>query len=167
MNTSKRAKRMRHHYRRSKGMPAFNMISLMDIFTILVFFLLVNSSEVEVLPNAKAIELPESVAEIKPRESLVVMVTDHDILVQGRRVVSIAEASKAKGSDLTVLKTMLMAEFNAQGTASDQKPLAREVTIMGDKAISYQLLKKVMLSCTRAGFSRISLSVLQKARRQG
>ena len=41
---------------------SINLVSMMDIFTILVFFLLVNSSDVEVLPNAKEIVLPTSTA---------------------------------------------------------------------------------------------------------
>ena len=166
MRTSKRAKRMEHHYRRSKKWPAFNIISLMDIFTILVFFLLVNTSEVEVLPTAKGIELPESVAETKPRESVVVMVTDSAILLQGNHVVSIGEVRKAKSSDIKILKQALKAEASQIPPKSGKAP-GREVTIMGDKQIPYDLLKKVMLSCTRAGFTRISLSVLQKASLQG
>jgi biopolymer transport protein ExbD len=166
MKNSKRAKRMQRHHRRSKAMPAFNMISLMDIFTILVFFLLVNSSEVEVLPNAKGIELPESVAEISPRESVVVMVTDAEVLVQGKTVISVKQVSKTGSVDIAPLKRALRGEADKRPVKSKQAA-GREVTIMGDKEIPYNLLKKVMLSCTRAGFSKISLSVLQKARQQG
>ncbi len=166
MKNSKRVKRMQRHHRRSKSLPGFNMISLMDIFTILVFFLLVNSSEVEVLPNAKGIELPESVAEISPRESVVVMVTDAEVLVQGKPVISVKQASKAGSVDIAPLKRALLGEADKRPVKS-KKVAAREVTIMGDKEIPYNLLKKVMLSCTRAGFSKISLSVIQKARQQG
>ncbi len=166
MKNSKRAQRMKRHYRRSKSMPAFNMISLMDIFTILVFFLLVNSSEVEVLPNAKGIELPESVAETSPRESVVVMVTDAEVLVQGKPVISVKQATKGASVDIAPLKRALPGEADKRPVKA-KKATGREVTIMGDKEIPYNLLKKVMLSCTRAGFSKISLSVLQKARQQG
>mgnify|MGYP000270063153 CR=1 FL=1 len=86
-----RAARMgRHHSRHKKGV-ALNLVSLMDIFTILVFFLLVNSSEVEVLPNAKDVQLPESIAETKARESVVVLVTVSEILVKVRVVESADE----------------------------------------------------------------------------
>ena len=67
---------MDRRHSRGRKMPGFNIISLMDIFTILVFFLLVNSSDVEVLPSAKSIQLPESIAAEKPRETLVVMVPE-------------------------------------------------------------------------------------------
>ena len=85
MKMSKRAVRMQVHHRRGRG-TALNLVSLMDIFTILVFFLLVNSGEGEVLPSTRNVDLPESIAEQKPRENVVVMVTEHDILVQGSRI---------------------------------------------------------------------------------
>ena len=53
MVRSGRAKRMEKHHKRNKSTAALNLVSLMDIFTILVFFLLVNSSDVETLPSTK------------------------------------------------------------------------------------------------------------------
>ena len=70
MVKSARAKRMEKHHRRHKSGTALNLVSLMDIFTILVFFLLVSSSEVEVLPNAKDIQLPEAIAQEKAKETV-------------------------------------------------------------------------------------------------
>ena len=73
MAKSARAKRMAKHHRRNKGKGTLNLVSLMDIFTILVFFLLVNSSDVQTLPNAKDLQLPESfhpVTGLKHRSSL-------------------------------------------------------------------------------------------------
>ena len=77
---------MDKHHKRGKNFPAFNMISLMDIFTILVFFLLVNSSDVEVLKSSKDISLPESVAEQKPRETVQITVSQKAVAIEGNRV---------------------------------------------------------------------------------
>ncbi|MDZ7767644.1 MAG: biopolymer transporter ExbD [Woeseiaceae bacterium] len=71
---SARAKRMDRRHERAKKGGSLNLVSLMDIFTILVFFLLVNSSDVEVLPNAKDIQLPQSIAEEKAKESVVILI---------------------------------------------------------------------------------------------
>ncbi len=89
MKTSRRARRMQRHHKRKKGTVAFNMVSLMDIFTILVFFLLVSSSDVEELQNNKSIRLPESTAEKKPKDTLVVMVNNEDIIIQGQKVAAV------------------------------------------------------------------------------
>lgn len=61
MKQSLRAKRMAKHHRRLNQAPKMNLVSLMDIFTILVFFLLVNSSDVEVLQTDKSIKDRKSV----------------------------------------------------------------------------------------------------------
>ncbi len=164
MKQSRRAKRMERHYKRNKGAPAFNMVSLMDIFTILVFFLLANSGEGEVLPSARNIELPESIAEQKPRQNVVVMVTATDILVQGSLVVSVSDAENSKGLVIEALKIALERQNQRRvlrSAADKNKPL--EVTIMGNKSIPYRLLKKVMATSTEAGFGKISLAVMQKA----
>jgi biopolymer transport protein ExbD len=60
-----------------------NLTSLMDVFTILVFFLLVNSGSVEVLDAPKEVQLPESKVEAKPRETVVIFVSPEEVLVQG------------------------------------------------------------------------------------
>jgi biopolymer transport protein ExbD len=163
MKQSRRAKRMERHHKRHKGAPAFNLVSLMDIFTILVFFLLVNSGEGEVLPSTKNIDLPESIAEQKPRENVVVMITDRDILVQGTRVAGIAELQNSRTLRIEPLKQALEKQSQRRVLVDPQgKTLPPEVTIMGSKDIPYQLLKKVMASCTEAGYGKISLAVMQK-----
>jgi biopolymer transport protein ExbD len=151
----------RHHLRHKKGV-ALNLVSLMDIFTILVFFLLVNSSDVEVLPNAKDVQLPESIAEIKARESVVILVTDTEILVQGRVVSRIDEVLASDGLVIPALKDALVAQADRQLLTNDDDDEGREVTIMGDKEIPYHLLKRVMATCTDADYARLSLAVLQK-----
>jgi biopolymer transport protein ExbD len=136
----------------------------MDIFTILVFFLLVNSQQVEVLPNAKDLELPESVAKQKSRETVVIMVTDEQILVQGRVVANVADVIRQDELVITGLKTALQNQTDRVLRRDAVADIAdREVTIMGDKALPYRLLKRVMATCTAADYGQISLAVLQRA----
>jgi biopolymer transport protein ExbD len=157
-----RAARMdRHHARHRKG--SLNLVSLMDIFTILVFFLLVNSSDVEVLPNAKDVQLPESIAETKARESVVILVTDDEILVQGRVVGRVEDVLASDGLIIPALRAELVAQAERSlRQARPEDAAEREVTIMGGKEIPYRLLKRVMATCTDANYGRLSLAVLQK-----
>ena len=160
-----RAARMERHHKRRKGGAAINLVSMMDIFTILVFFLLVNSSEVDTLPNAKDVRLPDSTAEEKPRESVVVLVTERQVLVQGRPVAEIAAINASERVIIPELKATLEAQTGRAflGGQGDDAVAEREVTIMGDRDIPYSLLKKVMATCTAADYGRLSLAVLQKA----
>ena len=163
MIMSRRAKRMERHHKRSRRMPGINLVSMMDIFTILVFFLLVNSSDGEVLPAIKSVRLPESVAEAKPRETVVITVSGTDVSLQGRVVTGVAQLMEEKTEISTGLKSALEDQKrHAPAETPDVPPGGREVTIMGDKTIPYRVLKKIMATCSMAGYGRISLAVMQR-----
>lgn len=160
--SSTRAKRMEKHHKRSR--PAMlSLVSLMDIFTILVFFLLVNQSEVAELDVPKTIELPESMAMERPSETVVVMVTPTDILVQGQSVATIAEVDASPELVIAPLRDALRRQNDRLLRASAQADLAdREITVLGDKSVPYRILKKVLATCTAADYGQLSLAVVQK-----
>ena len=156
-------KRQQREDRRKVRNAGINLVSLMDIFTILVFFLLVNSADVETISTKDGIKLPESISEMKPRETLIITVNETDILVQGRKVSDVVEVL---GSDSEII-TSLKRELEFQLDKSKVKEALREnvsaeVTIMGDKNIPYKLLKKIMLTCAESNYGNISLAVQQK-----
>lgn len=164
MRMSQRARRMQRRNDKGKKVVALNLVSLMDIFTILVFFLLVNSGQVEVLPNAKDITLPQSVAEQKPRENVIIIVTGDDILVQGRAVARVSDVLAQPGMVIAGLEAALRSQSDRvlrQDTLSRIED--REVTILGDKALPYRLLKRVMATCMAADYGQISLAVMRRA----
>jgi len=164
MVKSARAKRMEKHHKRHAGGSSLNLVSLMDIFTILVFFLLVNSSDVETLPNSKDLQLPESIADEKAKETVVILIGEVDILVQGAPVAKVADVMRLDGNRIAALEEALKSQNDRVLRREAQDDIAgREVTIMGDKDIPYRLLKKVMATCTGADYGRISLAVLQKS----
>jgi len=162
MKMSRRARRMdRQHVRHGRGV-SLNLVSLMDIFTILVFFLLVNTSDGEVLPTHRSVELPESISEQQPRVTVTLMVNKDNILLHGQVLASVSDVMNEQENYSQALQAALIEHVGATpGTGGDPAE-RREATIMGDKDIPFRLLKKVMASCTQAGFNRISLAVLQK-----
>jgi biopolymer transport protein TolR len=162
MRKSRRAQRMEQQNARVRRAPAFNLVALMDIFTILVFFLLVNSSDVQEISAPRAVELPESIADSRPDETPTVVVTQDDILIDGK---SVAQVSALLNDDALVIGTLrdALAAGNPQPAGGDRG----EITILGDRSIPYQLLKKIMATATDAGYDRISLAVVQKASQGG
>lgn len=152
---------LRHEQRRGaqkrRSRPAgLNLVSLMDIFTILVFFLMVNSSEVEVLQTSSKIELPESTSEQSPKNQLVISVSHDDVVVQGRPVAKVAELVGVAGNVIAGLKEELAYQAGRRGTVPEG---GHEITIMGDHELPYWLLKKIMFTCQSEDFARISLAV--------
>lgn len=159
MKMSRRASRMERAHKRSKNVGGLSLTALMDIFTILVFFLMVNQSEVTV--QSDDIKLPASLADRQPEEQVTILVTKTNIMVQGRIIVATASALAEEGEQISALKTEL--EYLASRTpmAVDAVDESRAITIMGDKDIAYSLLKKVMNTCAKAKFNQISLAVDQ------
>ncbi len=160
---SQKAKRMEKHHAR-KGAGGLNLISLMDIFTILVFFLLVNSQDVEVLPNAKDVQLPSSYADQRARETVVILVTDEHILVQGKSVADMRDVVASEAIVIPELESELRSQTERL-LRDDTYPEVedREVTIMADKEMPYRVLKKIMASSSAAQYGKISLAVVQEA----
>jgi len=158
------SRRMNRMSRSKKKSPGLNLVSLMDIFTILVFFLLVNSSSTEVMEPPKVISLPDSVVEKKPRETVVVLVTPEEILIMGEPVISTEDALKLKTPVIAAVQSELVVQReNIIGIATKKVVESKEVTVLADKTIPFKLLKKIMSSCTAAGYGKISLAVIQKA----
>lgn len=138
-----------------------NLVALIDIFTILIFFLM-SSTGIEVLTNSKAVKLPSSIAEKTPRQTIVVAVSDTDIVVDGRRVASVAEANALQDDLIPGLKAELDLLASRQVIGADKDANAKAVTIMGDKSIPYSLLRKVMYTSARANFTEIAFAVNRK-----
>lgn len=151
----------RRQIRRERNAPLvdMNLVSLIDIFTILIFFLLSNSTEVQTLTSSKAVRLPESVAETSPKETVVVVVSNEAILVQGRKVADVAEVMASDGDLIEPLKAELDVQASHALVRKENTPENQPITIMGDKAIPYRLLRKVMFTCARANYSEVSFAV--------
>ncbi len=158
------SRRMRRMERSRKKITGLNLTSLMDVFTILVFFLLANSSSSEVVTTPKQIKLPDSVVETKPRETVVILVSPEAVLVQGEEVISMPALLEAKNTAVAEISERLeRLEHNVIGISTKGIVAAREVTILADKKIPFHVLKKIMSTCTASGYGRISLAVIQKA----
>lgn len=147
---------------RNKISMDMNLVSLIDIFTILLFFLLSSAAGVEILTSTKAVKLPMSSAEKLPKETLVIVVAGQDILVDGRKVTTVNEALASKGDEIAPLKAELALHAGKQVVREENKAQGRAITIMGDRDIPYALLRKVMATAARADFSDVSFAVTKR-----
>jgi biopolymer transport protein ExbD len=147
---------------RNKQELDMNLVSLIDIFTILIFFLLSSATEVETLPSYRAVKLPESTADAQPKETIVVLVSGSEIVVDGRKVADVADVMKASDDVIPTLKAELELLSKRQVIREKNQALKTAVTIMGDKDIPYRLLRKVMVTSARANFTDVSFAVRQR-----
>jgi len=156
MKESRRMKRMERNNRRGEGL-GLNLIPMMDILTVLVLFLLFHSFNGE-MPEQR-IELPDSVVETRPRETLAIVVNPEAVMVQGAPVVTTSELYEDRiGMVVQIKERLEELERDIGITAPENK----EITLLADKTIPFKVLKKIMSTCTASGYGRISLAVVQK-----
>ena len=160
MRSSRRIKRMS---RNRVKITKMNLTSLMDVFTILVFFLLVNSGSVEVMEAPKEVSLPESVVESKPRETVVIFVSPEEVLVQGKLVAFVEDIINGKENAVDPITARLaQLKESVIGVNTAIVAESREVTILADKSVPFAVIKTIMSTCTSEGYENVSLAVIQK-----
>lgn len=160
MRNSRRIKRMS----RNRGkIGKMNLTSLMDVFTILVFFLLVNTGSVELVEAPKNVQLPEGLIEAKPRETVVINVSKDDVMVQGQVVaqVSVILDGQEGATDMITVRLVALKE-NVFGPSTLAIAASQEVTILADKSVPFVVIRKIMSTCTDGGYENVSLAVIQR-----
>jgi biopolymer transport protein TolR len=160
---SRRARKIVREIRKASREGELNVVSLIDIFAILVFYLLVNALVVEILPSPKALTLPESIAEQEPKQTVLILITNEDIIVDNQKVMSTADAAASTAAVLPDLKYKLNEQtlMPVEGGTAGQVTRG-DVNIMADKSIPFQILRKVMATCSDTRFAKISLAVIEK-----
>jgi biopolymer transport protein ExbD len=162
MSMSMRAKRKYRKEKRKRPLIILNLVSLVDMFTILLCFLLVNAPDGEVLENEHNVNLPESVSEVKPTGHLMLTVTTDDIKIAGQTVMTVAQAVSDGQVILPALQQVLNNEAAKTPYLTEEaKEKGRFITVMGDSAVSYALLKKIMATCAQSEYRNISLAINQ------
>ncbi|WP_395338884.1 ExbD/TolR family protein [Ningiella sp. W23] len=173
MKQSMRAKRMERHHKRNQKSAKLSLVSLMDIFTILVFFLMFNASDVQVLQSSDQVNLPQSTAETPADENILLMVTSQSVLLQGKVLGDTPAFARADSFQMQTLNDELRFHANrelhlspsqhsneqAQTDALEDASAGKSITIMGDESIPYAILKQLMQASAKAGFTNIALAV--------
>ena len=160
MKRSARIKRRARHQKKTK-VAGLNLVSLMDIFTILVFFLLINSGNVEVLETDDSLDLPSSNSERAPEETLVVLVNGDAIVVGGRPVAELNTLERTNNGKIVALSEELHHQASRKTATEREEQDGFAVTIMGDKDTPYWILKRIIQTCAAENYRDIALAVNQ------
>jgi biopolymer transport protein ExbD len=163
MKESRRLRRMERNNK--KHYVSLNLIPMLDVLSVLVFFLLFHSFNGD-MPEQR-LALPQSIVETKPRGTVAVSVTPEAVLIQGEPVMKTAllyderiGTVREVTDRLAEIQRSMESEAGARTQAEKE---TREITLLADKTIPFNVLKKVMTSCTASGYGKISLAVIQKA----
>jgi biopolymer transport protein TolR len=162
--------RIKKHRQRSHHNSHMALVPFIDMLTMLVVFLLLHSSDAEILPNTKNIQIPQSIADLKPHETVTIMVTKDELLVNGRVVGKVAEVAALPADKMIIpdLQVALKEQNDRIQRETAKEDLAeREITIMGDKGTPFSVLKRVMATATASDYGKVSLAVIQREREAG
>ena len=160
MKSSRRLKRM--DSRDLKGSTVV-LTSLMDIFIVMVIYLLMNQAIGADVAPPRAIKLPDSVVDTSPRQTVVMTVSNSEVIIQGERIASTAEVLESKEEYFEpVGQRMLKIRESYLGINDESVANSTEVTIMADRAVPFKVLKKLMTTSSSAGYRKISLAVNKK-----
>ena len=159
MKESRRLKRMERNNK--KHSVSLNLIPMLDVLSVLVFFLLFHSFNGD-MPEQR-LALPQSVVETKPIETVVINVGKDEVLVQGEPVVLIADLLATDGGDIVpIMERLAELQNRVIGVRTQAIAESMAITILADKSIPFSVVKQIMSTCTAQGYSRISLAVIQK-----
>ncbi|CAA0102500.1 MULTISPECIES: ExbD/TolR family protein [Zhongshania] len=160
MSYSASERRIIRKIKQSKRQVSINVVSLIDIFAILVFYLLVNALVVEVIPEYQNLKLPDSVSKDKAKRTVAVAISDHSILVDDHVVMSVDEALLVNERTLQSLAQVLSSrQKDDEKPLIDGEPEILDVNIVADYKTPYELLKKVLATCVDAKYGKVSLAV--------
>lgn len=162
MKSPHKIRRIQRQFAQGSSAEPINIVSLIDIFAILVFYLLVSIAAVEFRPNEQSVDLPHSTSQERPREVAQLMVTRKDILLNNRLVMSTEDALSSRDPFLATLKSAFLSDVTLQQSAETGAVNRGEINILANRDVPYSLLKKLMATCTEAQFVRISLAVVKR-----
>jgi biopolymer transport protein ExbD len=162
MTLWERVRQKGQHHLHHRTDAELNLIPLIDILSVMVAFLLVYSTNVEIIQNSKGVEIPQSTSDAPPKVSVVVMVTKDDLFVQGELVANTEQIRDPNTRFIEPLRAVLERPMLTGDTHEEVALAAREITVLADKSLPYSVVSKVMATCTAAAYGKISLAVLEK-----
>jgi biopolymer transport protein ExbD len=137
------------------------LTSLMDIFIVLVLYLLVSQGTGVDIEPPEHVMLPLSGVDTAPRQSVVIVLSGVDVRIQGQPVVSMAEVVASDELEITPIRQAIERIKADAERRQDQAGVHTEVTIVADQSVPFKVLKKIMLSSSNAGYGKISFAVHQ------
>ncbi len=174
-------RRNRYQYKSDKFSYVLQLTAMVDMFTILLVFLLKSfSSSAVLITPAKDLTLPTSTSVISAKEALRLVVSTKGIYLDETLIAEIKEGKildvHIDSSDHNFIrplynaleKNLIKIDENQKISESSERNPAEEqenkgnVVLQADSKLSYSLLKKVMYTSSLAGFPNLKMATFSK-----
>lgn len=140
------------------GHGPLSLVPMIDILTILVVYLLVHASDVEILSNPRSVAMPMSVSDQRPQAGVVVTVTPDAVLVDDAVVSTVADLMAVGGPEVETIRAAL----ERAGGGKDPNGDDRTLTVLADRTLPYPVLKRIVASAAAAEFRKVSFAVVER-----
>ncbi len=164
--------------RRQKAVPAkLQITSMMDMFTIILIFLLCSFSEnPETIDLSKNVQLPESTAKQNYKENIRLVLSNQAMMLGGKTIGTIKDGkvvdldpNNLRKSELykqlTIYRKDLekhkepMAELGGSTQEAKEQP---DILFLCDKRLTFKTINSVVKTAGMAGFPNFQFAVLAK-----
>jgi len=152
--------------KKKSGYAGLNLTPMVDMFTIIVIYLLQNfSQDGDILFMTKEIQLPSITSKTTLDRAPVVSVSAESVLVDGVKVIDTAELTRDATMNVPALEEVMQEKKrNIQQSAAllgGIKTFEGRLNVQADKGVKFQVLKKVMFACNVAGFGALNFAGMQ------
>jgi biopolymer transport protein ExbD len=159
--------------KRSRGEQKMNITSMMDMFTIILVFLLKSySSQGQLVTPNDDLKIPDSNVKKSPVNSIELAVsyktdkkdTSGMIMVEGKPIMSVKEMMRIDGYLVPALQEVLQKYSTEARAMAEQlsQEFKGDIVIQGDQELPYMVLTKLMYTCGQSGFPNMNLLVYKK-----
>jgi biopolymer transport protein ExbD len=151
---------------KKNGFASLMLTSLVDMFTIIVIFLLMNfSANGEVLYMSKDIKLPDAYHGAQLERAPVISVSADSVTFDGKLLLTTSELQSGDALNVPALEEALRDEKRRyeQDHAQDaDHPFRGLVNVQADRRIPFKVIKRVMFACNQSGFGNINFAALSR-----
>lgn len=148
------------------GYASLMLTSLVDMFTIIVIFLLMNfSANGEVLYLSKDIKLPDAYHGAMLERAPVISVSGDAVTFDGRMLLNTGDLLKGDVLNVPELEDALREErrrYEQIHQNDPDHPFRGLVNVQADRRIPFKVIKRVMFACNQSGFGNINFAALSR-----
>jgi biopolymer transport protein ExbD len=145
-------------------MGPLNLTAMVDMFTVLVIFLLQSfSASGEIMFIQKGIQLPTAeVAEPLEERGPVITMYENKVLIEGEEVADLAKLDKAENNvpELTSRLQKIKEKDEKLHPPDPAKPFDQHAIIQADVGTDFELVRKTIYSINEAGWTHLQFTAM-------
>lgn len=156
-------RKKRNYHGKKSAIPELPLVSLIDMFTILVIFLLMNfSTDGESFFIPKAVKLPLATNGKPLKSAPLISINDREIIVETEKISgqeAINFTMDINGDLAQIVSTLNSIKNIRTQTLKDGEVFKGQINIQADENLKLEFVKKIMKLCVQNGWGAINFAV--------